>query len=396
MSIKVSCLNGHSLKIKSKYAGKLGLCPICKARVEMPFSDTIRIGGEAITTTATRQKFLDLLQKSRLLSAGQFEEARAAAKDGQGAKAIARKLARAGLLTDWQGAQLVAGHSSFFLGNYKLIQLLGRGGMGGVFLGEHLTMHRRVAVKIASRKIARNPESVRRFLAEARAIAALDHPNIVRAYSVDNEGDRYYLVMEFVDGRNLKQIVRTQGPLEPRLAADYIRQAAEGLQHGHQRNVIHCDIKPSNLLVSREGVVKIVDMGLSLLQAPNRKDAHRHGDDRVLGTVNYLAPEQVLGRTDVDHRVDIYSLGCTLYFLLTGRAPFPEGALHERLLRHVSAEPESIDSFRSDVPEELIDVCKKMMAKDPAERYSTAREVAEALGKIAFPLHKTKSVAAAV
>ncbi len=325
---------------------------------------------------ASAREFFHLLEKSQLLSPEQLDEAHALRNDPRG---VARGLVEAGLLTDWQAVQLIAGRSSFFLDRYKLICLLGRGEAGGVFLGEHVTMNRRVAIKTLSRDVSKDSGSLERFLAEARTIAALDHPNIVRAYSVDKMGNRFYLVMEYVDGHNLNEIVRSQGPLKCRLAADYVRQAAQGLQHGHRRGIIHCDVKPSNLLVNKDGVVKIVGMGLSRLQEPGQIGGKAQDDSRMLDSIDFLAPEQALGTTGLDYRVDVYSLGCTLYFLLTGQPPFPEGLLYERLMMHQSKQPESIDKFRSDVPKELIEVCRKMMAKKPDDRFQSAKAVAGAL-----------------
>ena len=199
--------------------------------------------------------------------------------------------------------------------------------MGSVFLGRARDDEppRGVEDPAASRSARIRPRC-ERFLGEARAIAALDHPNIVQAYSVDNDGDRYYIVMEYVDGLDLQRIVEDEGPLDFERAADYIRQAADGLAHAHARKMVHCDIKPSNLLVNQQGVVKILDMGLARLTTEGDQ-AGGQPDEQVLGTVDYLAPEQALGGPDFDHRADIYSLGCTLYFLLTGHPPFPEGTL---------------------------------------------------------------------
>ena len=219
--------------------------------------------------------------------------------------------------------------------------------------------------------------SLERFLAEARAVAALDHPNIVQAYNVDNEGDRYYIVMEYIDGLDLQRLVETKGPLEYGLAADYIRQAADGLAHAHDRNMVHCDIKPSNLLVNPQGVVKILDMGLSRLI--EREGGGSRPDQRVLGSVDYLSPEQALGSADLDGRTDLYALGCTLYFLLTGHPPFPEGTLPERILKHQTQEPRDIREDRPDAPADLIDICVRMMAKRPADRIQSAAEVSRAL-----------------
>ena len=161
-------------------------------------------------------------------------------------------------------------------------------------------------------------------------------------------------------------------------AVDYIRQAADGLAHAHQRNMIHCDIKPSNLLVNEQGVVKILDLGLARL-ADRQSRATSDKDDGILGSVDYLAPEQALDSPDFDHRADIYSLGCTLYFLLTGHPPFPEGLLHERLMKHQTQQPPSISKDRGDAPVELVALCERMMAKDPGDRPQSAEEISAAL-----------------
>ncbi|MBU4400721.1 MAG: serine/threonine protein kinase [Planctomycetes bacterium] len=323
----------------------------------------------------TAEEFFAVLQKSKLLTPSQLAQAREAAQEGDAPKTIAKRLARRELITRWQAGQLLAGRSSFYLGKYRLIELLGRGGMGTVFLGRHVTMNRLVALKIISRQVGKDPASLERFLAEARAIASLDHPNIVQAYSVDNEGDRYYMVMEYVEGLDLQRMVDEDGPLDCRLAVDYIRQAAEGLDHAHQRNMIHCDVKPSNLLVNVQGVVKILDMGLARLTHDERPETSE-SQERVLGSVDYLAPEQAVGSSELDRRADIYSLGCTLYFLLTGHPPFPKGTLAERILKHQTQAP---PPMRADVPADLAAICAKMMAKKPDDRYPSAAEVGRVL-----------------
>ncbi len=326
-------------------------------------------------------QLFSILEKSNLLDAEQILAARQSVQGFDDAAVAARKLARDGILTRWQAAQLLAGRSSFLLGKYKLIDLLGRGGMGRVFLGRHVTMQRPAALKIVSREVGSNPAALERFLAEARAIAALDHPAIVQAYSVDCEGDRYYIVMEYVDGRDLQRVVEEDGPLDWRTAVEYIRQAADGLAHAHGRNLIHCDIKPSNLLVNRQGQVKILDMGMARLGGRNDEEGGQNGN-HILGSVDYLAPEQALGSETFDHRADIYSLGCTLYFLLTGHAPFPEGTLPQRILKHQTQEPAPIPAERSDVPSPLVQVCGCMMAKQPEDRYQSADEVIAALAEV--------------
>ena len=327
---------------------------------------------------STVDELLAVLEKSKLLNSEQLAEARRFAQESRDPTTLVRILVREKLVSRWQAAQLLAGRASFYLGKYKLIQLLGRGGMGSVFLAEHVTMNRRVALKIVPRHVGNDQASLERFFAEARAIAALDHPNIVQAYSVDNEFDRYFIVMEFVDGQDLQQIVESDGPLAVERAADYIRQAAEGLAHAHTRKMVHCDIKPSNLLVNNQGVVKILDLGLARLKGSDETLAAKK-EEVALGTVDYLSPEQALETPDFDHRADIYSLGCTLYFLLTGHPPFPEGTLAQRIMKHQTQEPRDLLEERPEIPPPLAEICRKMMAKKADDRYQSADDVSEAL-----------------
>lgn len=323
------------------------------------------------------EAFLDVLAKSRLLADLEMEKVRAAAGAYEDAKSLAKALVADHTLTRWQAAQLLAGRASFMLGKYRLIQLLSRGGMGSVFVAEHTTMNRRVALKIISKQMGRDPVKLERFLAEARTIAALDHANIVRAYDVDHEGERYFLVMEYVEGRDLQQMVEDDGPLEFSRAADYIRQAACGLAHAHQRSMIHRDIKPANPIINRQQVVKILDLGMARLIAEGA--AESDVDEKIIGTVDYMSPEQALESDDLDHRADLYSLGCTFYFLLTGRPPFGEGTLPQRIMKHQTQAPPPVSQHRDGVPEELDAICRRMMAKKPEDRYPTAADVALAL-----------------
>lgn len=328
----------------------------------------------AITST---ESYLALLEKSQLLSERDLEKVRAVAAKYSDAKALAKALVTAKGLTRWQAAQLLAGRSSFMLGKYRLLDLLGRGGMGSVFAAEHTKFGRRVALKIISKQTGRDPEQLERFLAETRRIAALDHPNIVRAFDVDHEGERYFLVMEYVEGRDLQQIVESDGPLDVGRVARFIRQAALGLAHAHQRKMIHCDIKPSNLIVGNDEVVKILDMGMARLLESDGSTSD--SNENIVGTIDYIAPEQALEAEDLDHRADIYSLGCTLYFLLTSRPPFGEGTLAQRIMKHQTQDPRPISETRSGVPDSLVGICLKMMAKKPEDRFQTAEEVARAL-----------------
>ena len=334
-------------------------------------------------TTPTPEAFLAMLAKSQLLTPERLDEARDATLLTNDIEQLTQILIDQGLITGWQTSQLLTGRTSFFIGNYVLLDLLGSGGMGSVYLARHTTMNRYAAIKVISKKVGKDPDSLPRFIAEARATASLDHPNIVRAYDVDSEADRFYIVMEYVPGNNLEEIVELDGPLDFVFIVDCVRQAADGLAHAHGRNMIHCDIKPSNLLVNDQDVVKILDMGMARLvrkEERNEDDSSIRRNERLLGTVDYMAPEQAMQGPDFDHRADIYSLGCTLYFLLTGRPPFGDGTLTQRILQHQTKEPTDIRQLRSDAPPELVEICRKMMAKNPADRYQTAAEVSRVLG----------------
>ena len=325
------------------------------------------------------EAFLAVLAKSRLLTPEQLDEARDATLLTNDAEALSQILIDQGLITGWQTDQLLAGRTSFFVGNYVLLELLGRGGMGSVFLAKHVKMNRRAALKIVSKRVGKDPDSLQRFLTEARATASLDHPNIVRAYDVDREGDHFYIVMEYVPGNTLDEIVELDGPLEFEFIADCIRQAADGLAHAHGRGMVHCDVKPSNLLVTDDDTVKVLDMGMARLVGDKDNGVATQRDHRVLGTVDYMAPEQAVEGPGFDHRADIYSLGCTLYFAMTGQPPFNEGTLTQRILKHQTQEPLDVRELRPDAPDELVAICRKMMAKNPAERYQSAAEVSRVL-----------------
>ncbi len=343
----------------------------------------------------SQQRLIELVRRSNLVEAPQLDRAlrdweltrRETAADssppaGDDAQPLADYLVKIGLLTNWQAEKLLEGrHRGFILGKYKLLDHLGSGGMSSVYLAEHTLMHRRVAIKVLPQKRIHDSSYLDRFYREARAAASLHHPNIVVAHDIDSENDIHYLVMEYVEGRDLQSVVKDDGPLDFAEAADYIAQAARGLQHAHEAGLIHRDVKPANLLLDRKGVVKLLDLGLARFAHEENELASltvQH-DENVLGTADYLAPEQARNSHRVDHRADIYSLGCTLYCLLTGHPPFPEGTLAQRILKHVSEPPPSIYKDRPDAPGELVDICNKMMSKRPEDRYQTAGEVADEL-----------------
>jgi serine/threonine protein kinase len=293
---------------------------------------------------------------------------------------LADRLIEEELLTRWQCDKLLERkYKGFFLGKYKLLGHLGTGGMSSVFLAEHVLMQRRVAVKVLPKGRIDDSSYLARFQLEARAAAKLDHANIVRVYDIDNENKNHYIVMEYIEGQDLQHVVNGVGPLDYLLAADYIAQAAEGLQHAHEAGLIHRDVKPANLLRDGAAVVKILDMGLALLDDGDEASLTIAHNENVLGTADYLAPEQALNSHNVDARVDVYALGCTLYFLLTGHAPFPEGTLPQRIAKHQTEMPESIYKDREDCPEMLEKICVKMMQKKPEHRFQSAREVQQIL-----------------
>jgi serine/threonine-protein kinase len=336
--------------------------------------------------------FLDLVRRSRLVEEDQLQDflaewnarpAPAAGAPPAGAESEAEQMAdamvAANLLTRWQANKLLQGkHKGFMLGKYKLLEHLGKGGMSQVYLAEHTLMKRKVAIKVLPKARVEDATYLERFRIEARAAAKLDDPNIVRAFDIDQDGDTHYIVMEYVQGQDLHVLVKENGPLKYDLAADYVTQVARGLDHAHKMGLIHRDIKPANCLLDKNQVVKLLDMGLARL-VDDEASLTLDNNENVLGTADYLAPEQALNSHKADERADIYSLGCTLYFLLTGHPPFPEGTISERLLKHQVEQPPSIFKDRPDAPPGLVNICTRMMNKKPEDRYQTAGEVAERL-----------------
>jgi serine/threonine protein kinase len=333
---------------------------------------------------ATSADFLELARKSGVVDekrlAGHVEKLRAAGSVPDDPAKLAGLMVRDGVLTHFQAEQLLQGKwRRFTLGKYKVLERLGSGGMGTVYLCEHKLMRRRVAVKVLPTGKAGDKSALERFYREARAVAALDHPNIVHAYDIDQDDMLHFLVMEYVDGASLQDIVKKAGPMDPGRAAHYIRQAAEGLDHAHAAGLVHRDIKPGNLLVDRGGTVKVLDLGLARFFHDDEDILTKKYDETVLGTADYLAPEQAVDSHSVDIRADIYSLGATFYYLLTGKTPFGEGSVAQKLIWHQSRQPRPVTTFRTDVPAGLLAVLDRMMAKDPAQRYQTPAAVAEAL-----------------
>lgn len=341
------------------------------------------------------EPFLDCLRKSGLLDDGTvsayLERLQQSGSMPPDAKSLAAMMVRDALISQFQADQLLAGKwRGFHVAKYRVLEKIGIGGMGQVYLAEHKFMKHRVALKVLPRSKSADPSSLERFYREAKAGAALDHPNLVRSYDIDFDqaSDLHYLVMEYVDGVNLQDLVKLRGPIDPPRAAHYIYQAALGLEHAHECGLIHRDIKPSNLLVDRQGNVKILDMGLARFFNDEQDMITKKYDESVLGTADYLAPEQAVDSHSVDVRADIYSLGCSFYFILSGYPPFPEGTVAQKLIWHQTRTPKSILEYCPKLPADIHQVLEKMMAKSVADRYQTPGEVAKALeayGKAEFP-----------
>lgn len=337
--------------------------------------------------TLTVEQFAKRVIDEGLVSAEALDRVRQSltADDAPAADALAEALVKREWLTRYQAKTLLQERvDSLRLGNYTILDTLGRGGFGRVFQARHRRMKRLVALKVLAPEVTRNEEAVRRFQREVEAIARLNHPHIVTAHDADESDGTHFLVMEYVEGSNLASLVKEQGPLPLKRAVDYIVQAAGGLQYAHDHGLIHRDIKPDNLLLDREETVKVADLGLARLVAPDamgkETDASRLTSPRFLmGTPDYISPEQIDDPASADHRSDIYSLGCTFYFLLTGQAVYAEQSLTQRVLAHREGALPSLMQVRPDVPETLASLFEQMVARDPGERFQSMRELADSL-----------------
>lgn len=329
------------------------------------------------------KSFLSLLQKSGIVQEDRLKTVLSdLSKRAAGRKVnlseLSKHLIQSGVVTSWHLEKLLSGkYKGFFLGKYKLLGHLGTGGMSSVYLGEHVITGHKRALKVLPKKKVDDKSYFDRFYREGRAAASLNDPNVVRVYDICGEGSTHYMVMEYVEGHDLYEIVNENGPLDFEQALEYTAQAAKGLQHAHDMKLVHRDVKPANLLVSGK-TVKILDLGLALLTEDEESLTVLH-NEKVMGTADYLAPEQAVNSHEVDHRADIYGLGCTLYFLLTGHPPFPKGTLAQRIAMHQSKEPEEITVDRPDCPSEIVAICKMMMKKGPDQRISSCREVIQAI-----------------
>jgi serine/threonine protein kinase len=338
--------------------------------------------------------FTSMLAQGRLLGPPQLEEIATHLQSRfPEPRALAAELLRRDWLTPFQVNQLFKGRGEdLLLGSYVLLERLGAGGMGEVYKARNWKLGKIVALKLIRPERLRDNEMLRRFQREVRAAAQLNHPNVVHAYDCDEADGKHFLVLEFVDGIDLARYVKKHGPLPVPQACDCIRQAALGLQHAYERGLVHRDIKPHNLLLTGRGgdnastgaMVKILDMGLARL-SPSAEEGEATSsmteEGMVMGTVDYMAPEQALDAHTADTRADLYSLGCTFYFLLTGQVPFPGGSAMEKLLKHQNKQPTPVEQLRQETPLGVAAIIDKLMAKRPEDRYQTPAEAATDLSQ---------------
>jgi serine/threonine protein kinase len=339
-----------------------------------------------MSSKLSRDEFLQYLSDSGLFSKGEFDSVleclpKDTAVDGE---AIAQHLIAEGKLTKFQVAALRdRSFEDLVIGNYQVLDRLGQGGMGTVYKAKHRRMKRIVAIKVLSATVAQSAKFVQRFQREVEAVARLAHPNIIMAFDADEAEVGHFLVMEFVDGRDLASEVQQRGPLPIAEAVDYIVQAGRALEYAHSKGIIHRDIKPANLMRDVSGTVKVADLGLARFNEavgpPPEEAAALTQAGTIMGTVDYMPPEQAMGLTNIDHRADIYSLGCTLYFLLNGSPPYQGPSLMVILLKHREAPIPTLRAAKEEVPAALDAIFQRMLAKKPEDRYGSTSEVVAAL-----------------
>jgi serine/threonine protein kinase len=290
---------------------------------------------------------------------------------------LARRAVESKLLTFWQAQQLLAGRTTGYrVDRYLLLDLIGHGGMGRVYLARDTRLNRCVALKLLSPERLSNPRAIARFQREARVGAQLQHENLVRIYDFGESKGRYFLVMEYIEGKTIGTLISERGPMPSPTAARLLRQVALGLEHAHRKGLIHRDVNPYNILVTHDGTAKLADLGLAI--ALDEEDRVTR-DGAMVGTFDYIAPEQARHSRGADIRSDIYSLGCTIYHMCTGHVPFPGPSLPEKLFGHQSIEPTPLCRVVSGLSEGLSEVVERMMKKSPEERYATPMQVAQAL-----------------
>lgn len=333
----------------------------------------------------TRKSFRSVVLHSGLVSAEQLAAIEAGhTADTGSAEELAQLLMDQGAITEWQAQKLLqAKHRGFQLGHYLLQSKLARGGMSTIYAARNGETGEDCVLKVLPMSRVEEASYLPRFQREARIACGLDHPNVIRVFGLhcesDGKADVHFMAMERLHGENLSEKVNREGPLSVREAAQLICQAARGLAYAHRADLVHRDVKPANFVLTNDNVIKVLDLGLASINSPTEEDLTRQYDERVLGTADYLSPEQAVDSHKADSRADIYSLGCTLYFLLSGHPPFPDGLLPQRILAHQTKQPVPITKERPDVSPEFAEILDRMMIKNRQKRIQSADDVADLL-----------------
>jgi serine/threonine-protein kinase len=354
-----------------------------------PMSEELK----AIPARLSRTEFLAALAESAILPEPALRRLRDdadARDDGDDAGILARRLVREGLVTSFQARRLLKGKRGLVVGRYILLDLIGQGARGRVYKARHRLMDRVVALKAIVPDAALSQRTVSRFFREMKIVAMVDHPNVVRAIDADAHAGFPYIVMEYLEGKDLEHRIARRGPLPPEEVMAYMAQAARGLAHAHEKGIIHRDIKPTNLFLTKDGIVKVLDLGFGELLCDVAKKADPFDTDEgaLVGTTDYMSPEQ-LSYEAIDPRTDLFSLGCTMYRLLTGAFAFPGETREDRLVRRLHAPHVPITDLRPDLPYPLVRIVDRLLATRPEDRYQSAAEVAEDLEILLPPAYRT-------
>jgi serine/threonine-protein kinase len=330
------------------------------------------------------ERFFHALVQSGLFHEAELIEVRerfGADVDPDDCSELCARLVREGVLTEFQAERLAIGrYQGLVCGRYAVLDRIGGGAMGLVYKARHRLMDRIVALKMVSTQPKKMQESVARFFGEMKIVGRLDHPNVVRAFDADVYLNRPYIVMEYLEGEDFEQYLNRRGPLPPKEVIGLMEQAAWGLEHAHEKGIVHRDIKPTNLFLEKSGVVKILDLGLGAFVADANDEARLPSspERKVRGTADYMSPEQISGQA-IDTRTDLFSLGCAMYRLLTGAYAFPGATREIRLIKRQSEKHVPVTTLRPTVPYGLVQLLDGLLATSPDDRFSHASEVAEAL-----------------
>jgi serine/threonine-protein kinase len=353
--------------------------------------------NESNTKTSAISGFLEAIRSSSILSQRQFEKLEASVAEGDyptEPDKLASRLVKDGILTEYQARQVLKGKSqSLVFGRYVILDFLGKGGMGKVYKAWHRMMGRVVALKILDPRYVQNSQALARFHREMQLVGRLDHPNVVRAFDADHVGEYHFIAMEFVAGKTLEELLIERGALPPAEVVYFASQAADGLAHAHARGVLHRDIKPSNLLLTDARKIKLLDFGLGTLLASEELPSSLTAAGITVGTPDYISPEQAR-MVKLDGRSDLYSLGCSMYHLISGQLPFKGESSMDCILGRITGQAVPISEVRPGLPPRLVQSLEKMMATNPDERYQTAEEAAAALRSLLRPKNVASAPAA--